>query len=707
MSGGNDAQADGQGRVYQASGDQHITEHHHHAPDWTGPDSVRQPAVGRRPMVLRDRTGELDRLRAGLEPGVGNRVYVLHGLGGCGKTAVAYTIFNYAVTEVGRVGLWVNASDPASLRAGMLAVAADRGASDAELTGARTGLRPAADLVWDYLDRSGQPWLLILDNADDPAILRDGGWLRTSPAGTVIVTSRQAGAHWWPGAELLQFGVLARDQAALVLRDLAPEAGSIEDAAAVADRLGRLPLALILAGGFLAHQVINPWTLADYGRTLDGGTGLDPIDLIDQGSLAASSDSRQLVSRTWQLSLDVLAAHGIPEAVRLLRLLACWAGDPLPVSVLSGADLGPDLPASRVESALRGLLDQSLTELVPGTVRCLRTHSVLLDSVARTIGAGQREQTAAAAARLLLAVLPKVPQRGRQDPRVTLLAPHVLALLRRTVKWELGNSVVEAAAECALRLVIAIHRSGDYSSTLTLAREAADLATRCLGADNVFVIRLNQRIGRALFRLGEFDESERVLRQLFELCERVLGANSPDTLESCLKLGAPVANLGRTPEAIALYQRAVDGRMRLFGRSHPLTLRARIHLLEFAESADSGPELIADCLKTFGEDDQNTLGTKLSYAYALRLAGRYREAFPYARSAFDTYERLFGPDYPFTLNARETLGVVLAGRGNYADGIAHLEVVIEKRKRILGPGHPWIAANEKLLGGFRKMQDRT
>jgi hypothetical protein len=268
MSDRNEARADGQGRVYQASGDQHITEHHHYAPEWWGPDSVRRPAVSRPLVMLRDRAAEMDRLRAAVEPGAGNRVYVLHGLGGCGKTAVAYALFQHATTEAGRIGLWVNASDSASLRAGMLAVAADRGATDAELIGARSGLRPAADLVWHYLDHSGQPWLLVLDNADAPAILRDGGWLRTSPAGTVVVTSREAGAHWWPGAELLHFGVLPRDDAALVLRDLAPHAGTIEEAAAVADRLGRLPLALILAGvpRPSGHQPLDPGGLPPTAR---------------------------------------------------------------------------------------------------------------------------------------------------------------------------------------------------------------------------------------------------------------------------------------------------------------------------------------------------------------------------------------------------------------------------------------------------------
>ncbi|MEK8142351.1 hypothetical protein NKH18_07185 [Streptomyces sp. M10(2022)] len=158
-----------------------------------------------------------------MSEGAGSTVFVLHGLGGCGKTAVACALFAHATRERGRLGLWVNASDQASLRAGMLAVAADRGAGDGELMAARNGLRAAADLVWDHLDRSDTPWLLVLDNADDPAVLRDGGWLRTSPRGTVLVTTRQAAGHWWPAAELLYVDVLPREEAAQVLRDLAPE----------------------------------------------------------------------------------------------------------------------------------------------------------------------------------------------------------------------------------------------------------------------------------------------------------------------------------------------------------------------------------------------------------------------------------------------------------------------------------------------------
>ncbi len=85
----------------------------------------------------------------------------------------------------------------------------------------------------------------------------------------MVVTTRRAAARWWPGAELQHIGVLPREDAARVLCDLAPDSGTLDEAAEIADRLGRLPLALTLAGGFLSHQVIDPWTMDTYGRRLE------------------------------------------------------------------------------------------------------------------------------------------------------------------------------------------------------------------------------------------------------------------------------------------------------------------------------------------------------------------------------------------------------------------------------------------------------
>ncbi|MGW9048389.1 tetratricopeptide repeat protein [Streptomyces lydicus] len=704
------ARAEGGSRIFQASGDQHIFEHHYHAPDWSGPNSVRRPAIGRPPLVLRDRTAEMARLRAAVEPGVGNSIYVLHGMGGCGKTAVAYTLFKHVIGQVGRVGLWVNASDLASLRASMLAVAADRGASDGELIGARSGLRPAADLVWHYLDHSEQPWLLVLDNADDPSILQDG-WLRTSPSGTVVVTTRQSAKRWWPGADLLQFGVLPRADAAKVLHDLAPHAGPIEDAAEVADRLGRLPLALTLAGGFLAHQVIAPWTLNDYRSRLDSTPSFDAIELLDQGALSDRGDSRHLVSSTWQLSLDALCARGLPESTPLLRLLACWASDPLPLLLLSGAEVGGDLPADRVESALRGLLEHSLTELLPGSVRCLRTHGVLLRSVARAIPADQREAFAGTAVRLLIGLLPDSDDYGAPDTDTTLLAPHVLAMLRRTVDWEVRQSVVASATECAWRLVGLLDRVGDYASALAAATAAAALARRSLAADHQQLLRLRQRVSRAVYRLGQFEEAETLARQVLDDCERTLGAEHVDTWESCLGLALPLWQLGRGSEALPLIRRAVIGRTEVLGPLHPLTLLARTYILEvvsdqdFDEEVTIGNELVSECREALGRQNSITLTAELNQADLLRRAGRFGDALPLARENVVSNQSRYGAAHPFTLAARTQLSVILAETSRYDEAVEQAELAAVGRSQVLGPTHPWTRNSQERLREYRRARE--
>jgi hypothetical protein len=74
-----------------------------HRFDWSAPASVRTPLVGRTPSVLRDRTDLVSRLMDAVQNESGG-IHVLHGLGGCGKTAVAQGVFNAVTCQRLRTG---------------------------------------------------------------------------------------------------------------------------------------------------------------------------------------------------------------------------------------------------------------------------------------------------------------------------------------------------------------------------------------------------------------------------------------------------------------------------------------------------------------------------------------------------------------------------------------------------------------------------
>ncbi|MFD4690576.1 tetratricopeptide repeat protein [Streptomyces sp. NPDC058463] len=723
--------ASGQGRVYQSAGDQYVTENHYHqapgqgpslfgpsmqrtvvrakegrAGDWPAPDSVRTPLVGRTPRILRDRADLMRRLTDAVRNESGG-IHVLHGMGGCGKTAVAQTLFNEVAGREGRTGLWVNASERATLRAGMLAVAADRGAETSELAAAHEGRRASADLAWHYLNHSAQPWLLVLDNADDPAALEEGAWLRSSPQGTVLVTTRAAGSRVWSGAELHQVGVLPLEDAALVLHDLAPDAGTPHDAETVARRLECLPLALTLAGSFLSRQLLENWSMSDYRRHLDE----NPTELIDRGAAPGSSEgnARQLVGRTWEISLNALAEDGIPESESLLRLLSCWSSDPVPLSLLrplsvGAVDLGavePALPGNRVETALRGLLDHSLVSLVDSeesgeVVRCVKTHGVLLDSVAAAVPNDQKPLLVQGAARLLASQIPAEVGRGVAGGRVRRLVPHVMNQLRLVADRDAGISVVGVANP----LTQHVFASGDYQASLHVSQAAVKVAETYLGEDHPLTLGAGHNAALALFRLGRFEDSEALHRKVLDGRERVFGEEHPETLASFLSFHEPLGQLGRVEECVAALKKAQEVRGRVLGENHPDTLYARALLIEYLAVAGEveefdrvGPETMAVCEELLGNDSLATVTSRHNLAFGLYRLGRYEQAEPLARRALSDRQRVGGDEHPLALSAAVLLSWILAERGALEESISFARVAVNGQERALGPEHPYLLTN--------------
>jgi hypothetical protein len=718
------ARASGQGRVFQTSGDQYIQEHHHHygagadGPLFAGgpqpaalpaaPDSVRVPLVGRPPGILRDREQPREALTAAVT-GPGGAIHVVHGMGGCGKTALAYWLFTEAVRTHRRVGFWVNASERMSLRAGMLAVAGDRGAGTGELAAAAAGQRAAADLVWHHLDHSADPWLLVLDNADDPTVLEDGAWLRTSERGTVLVTTRHATSPLWHGPRVTRhaLGVLPLDDAARVLCDLAPDAGDLASARKVAERLGRLPLALTLAGSHLAHQLLESWSMDEYDRKL----GEESTVIVDRGAIGhGTGQSRRLVGRTWQLSLDALVSRGLAESTTLLRLLSFLAADPVPLTLLLPLARGetpvdglePAPAAERLEPALRGLLDHSLAELVETDgVRCVQAHGVLLDSVAVGVPAGQRPLLAELGARLLEAAL---PEPGAVSPearsRLALLSPHASALF--------AAEPCERTASSAVRVVRQVYEAGDFTAAHTLAPAVADRASALLGMEHPITLDARELQARALFRSGRFAEAEELHRRVLDLRERVLGPDHMDTLRSYEALVAPLFLLDRHAEAEEAGRHAREGYLRLRGEDSLEALAVWADVVELLpglweapEYEDEGRALLEACARLLPPDHPTWLMSRHNYAWGLCQLERYEPAWELAPQVLADRIRLQGRDHPHTLSALSMNAVAAHGLGRTAEAIGMLEELVERREGVLGPEHPFVVENREWLTRWR------
>ncbi len=310
--------------------------------------------------------------------GLVTQATTLHGLGGVGKTSLALH-HAYARADHYRLIWWITAESEGQLAEAFAGLAVHLHPSWA-LT-APPGQQVEWAIAWL---RAHDRWLLVYDNAEDPAHLTPYVG-RLLGRGHQLVTSRRAGG-WHPGIRPVRIDVLDAPEAARLLCGAAYPGTALDpaeqdEARALADELGHLPIALAQAGAYVQQ---TGTTFAAYRELLR-----------DTGPVGPGAE--HTVARLWRTTLRTVQ-HTAPFAVDLLRTLAWYAPEALPRETLTPfGERRPD----EVDRALRLLADYHLITL-GDTVTVHRLLQTVLRDSGPAQGFRQRAERhlAEAAARL-------------------------------------------------------------------------------------------------------------------------------------------------------------------------------------------------------------------------------------------------------------------------------------------------------------------
>ena len=710
--------------------------------------------TGELPQVVRGRD-ELTRQLHKLLRRPSQGPAVLTGVGGAGKSTVAISFAETCQPRFGRwrrYVWWVSAADQSSLTGGLVTVARQLCAGHADLEVIRAGGPDGPERLWRQLDDSDRRWLLVFDNADDPAVLavprtvtsrglglddhhgaRPGtgtGWMRSSRRGLVIVTTRvDERAVWGRNAQLMAVGPLDGEQAAQLLLDLAPQAGSAAEARKLAERLGGLPLPLRIAGLGLGSDASQRQTFAEYARTFDDPDHR-PRMLSATAGFGLPGEPRYVVMRTWELSLDDLARLGVPQARPLLRVLSCFAAPiPIPRWILTSPSLSQLLTAGsgaqnasaedRLDDALRGLQTRGLIEIRPFSQQHAGEHAVVVQSViadtnrTHLVNAADGEQDTAlvrdAAVEIILGALKGLnPDENDDWPAYLALGPHLHALYG-TVARHASPQQLKDLVSATIIVARAHNFMGDISEGERLCRAAHSLAD-LLGADDIAILQAGKELAWILAAQEKWSEADARYRELLAAFERTLGHDNPNTITTRHELAWVAGCQQRWPEAEAGYREVLDARTRVLGPDDRATLVTR-HELAWAIANQGGREreaqrILEDVLaarqRVLSQRDRRILLTRRELAWvAAKLGENPAETVTEYQHIMTSFRSDFGDQHPETLTTWEELAWALALAGDRSAALREYRNVLRARERALGESHPRTAATREVLEMLR------
>jgi tetratricopeptide (TPR) repeat protein len=513
------------------------------------------------------------------------------------------------------------------------------------------------------------------------------GWVRVGERLMILVTTRHTDpATWGSWARTRTLAPLDDASAAAVLRRAAPaldDPGGAE-ALALARRLGGLPLALRLAGAYLATPLARWRTFADYRHALDGDPSPDAVIDLD----LPARDPRGTVLRTWDLSLDALTRQGLTQARDLLFLLSCFAPEaPIPESAVA--------PASRDRlAALRGLATVALIDITPD--RHIRMHPVVADTGRARLLTAYRDRLpgigADAVALVQAAAADLRSDRPADWPAWRSVIPHLRAML----VW-----LAPHLDEDALTDLVDLGRAASLSLGLGGTRDAGEeelarsnlAAAARLGDEHPAALVARYRLAAALYNGERFAEAEELLRSLLDDRCGLRGPTHPDTLITRDKLADAIMMQGRYAEAERMYRRITTDQHQVLGPDHPRVLATAIDLAyslgmqgRHDEAADMCRRVLDDSRRVLGADHLTTVSAGAELARWTFEQGHH-DAERLCRESLEVHRRLLGVEHHWTLDIGAVLARAIAAQGRHDEAKAMLDELVETMTRVLGETH--------------------
>ncbi|KAJ7911209.1 hypothetical protein B0H13DRAFT_1875964 [Mycena leptocephala] len=593
----------------------------------------------------------LQEMREYFNTAIGRRhVFLLHGLGGAGKSQIAFKFVEMSAFP-----------EPRSTRQTI-----DNDLVTLALT-KQIGKTAKDSLLW--LSHQRQEWLLVFNNADDIRLnLQE--FFPSGSHGNILITSRNPALGQHSQAERkvdrmelgdeieLLLAAAACDPAVLEYRELAKRIVQNFGLIIWFKKLHCFPLAIAQAGASISSLHALHQYLELYQNTAKR------IQQLNRRPV--QSEYEWSVYTTWQISFEKLSS----PAAKLLQLCSFIHHDGISEKIFQQAILYKPIPTDDLHEAqefLTSFLEDTssnwdLQKFLDITAE-LRQYSLI------EVGSPSRDFT--------FSIHPLVHEWCRTT--VKLDAPTELCMHKL-----MGMSLSSANNDFWWN-----HHLFPHLHVLLFPKTGEGLELQL----NVLDMTFPQEFLWVYSDEGKWSEGEQLARSMLEIgSER--GIQESKILNIQRALGVMYSGLGRFNDAKKIEELVLTRRIELFGDAHSNTLSAMANLAvtysqlgQFKRAEELETTVLNKRRHILGEDHPDTLRAMANLAVTYSELGQCRQAEGLETTVLDKFREILGEHHPDTLSTMGNLANRYSELGQFRRAEELYKTVLTKRREILGEDH--------------------
>ncbi|KAH3913970.1 hypothetical protein HBH56_096710 [Parastagonospora nodorum] len=650
-----------------------------------------------------DRPAEMAELERVLVPGPRQnqrqKIHVLHGLGGIGKTQLAVEFARRHHRRFSSV-FWLDGRSEDTLKRS-IASCASRIPQGQILETSRTYAADSGTnvdaVVKDVMAWLARPdnttWLLIFDNVDrehkaqggDPDAYDVKRYLSGADHGSVLVTTRLARLEQLGKSQ--QLGKVSEEQGQAIFMSWYKKKHDTAESERLLALLDGLPLAIAQAGAYLQESGVGPATyLRFYEQQWSELMELDQLvdaplqDYPDRSVWTTWAISYQAIRQKHEVTANLLLLWSFLDNKDLwygLFAMGCMQS-PVAARMLSryiGEISSSEITFSRAMQLLR---NYSLVEEVAET-GSYTTHPVVHQWAYHSQGRCFATELSRLAVVAIGWAVPKSSTRDYTTLQRRLL-PHAQACSRQI-------SREEPAWSC-----------GDYGGSNGAADDKEEQET---------VLNAVHLLGLLYADQGKLGEAEQTYEQALRGKEEAFGPTDTLTLQTIENLGILYADQGKLGEAEQMFERALRGIEERLGPTHTSTLHAvnNLGILyknqgKLGEAEQMYDRALRGYEKAFGPTHTLTLGTVINLGILYKNQGKLGEAEQMYDRALRGMEEELGPAHTSTLLAVNNLGNLYKNQGKLGEAELMYLRALRGMEEALGPTHTFTLQTINSLGNL-------